>query len=170
MCLFDRADGAVTAHIFENNIMDEVTENPYDESGNCKGTPELRPPSPQKMEWDLNNDACLTAINAAHEDAQKLLNDLQLRIYVHDDYGKSFMKTCRMSPDAYIQMALQLAYYRDVGHFSLTYEATVTRLFRKGRTETVRSCTIESAAWVKAMDDGQSTVYTDTGCYLIPCQ
>jgi carnitine O-palmitoyltransferase 1, liver isoform len=50
-------------------------------------------------------------------------------------------------------MALQLAYYRDFGKFSLTYEASMTRLFREGRTETVRSCTIESAAWVKAMED-----------------
>jgi carnitine O-palmitoyltransferase 1 len=50
-------------------------------------------------------------------------------------------------------MALQLAYYRDFGKFSLTYEASMTRLFREGRTETVRPCTIESAAWVKAMEN-----------------
>lgn len=67
------------------------------------------------------------------------------------------MKVCRVSPDAYIQMALQLAYYRDAGKFSLTYEASMTRLFREGRTETVRPCTIESAAWVKAMDDKNIT-------------
>ena len=53
-------------------------------------------------------------------------------------------------------MALQLAYYRDYGNFSLTYEASMTRLFREGRTETVRPCTIESAAWVKAMEDKNS--------------
>lgn len=159
MHLFDRGDAAVTAHISEKNIVDEVTENPYDENGNCNGTPELQTLSPQKMIWDLNNEACLKTINEAHKDAQISLNDLQLRIYVHDDYGKSFMKTCRMSPDAYIQMALQLAFYRDVGYFSLTYEASITRLFREGRTETVRSCTIESAAWVKGMEDGQSTVW-----------
>lgn len=63
------------------------------------------------------------------------------------------MKTCRVSPDAYIQMALQLAYYRDAKRFSLTYEASMTRLFREGRTETVRPCTIESTAWVKSMHD-----------------
>lgn len=61
------------------------------------------------------------------------------------------MKKCRVSPDAFIQMALQLAYYRNAGRFSLTYEASMTRLFREGRTETVRPCTIESAEFVKAM-------------------
>lgn len=70
------------------------------------------------------------------------------------------MKTCKLSPDAFIQMALQLAYYRDAGKFSLTYEASMTRLFREGRTETVRPCTIESSAWVKAMEDPSSTVRT----------
>lgn len=70
------------------------------------------------------------------------------------------MKTCRLSPDAYIQMALQLAYYRDSGRFSLTYEASMTRLFREGRTETVRPCTIESTAWVKSMED-KSTSTTE---------
>lgn len=66
------------------------------------------------------------------------------------------MKGCRLSPDAYIQMCLQLAYYRDAGKFNLTYEASMTRLFRDGRTETVRPCTIESAAWVLAMEDKTS--------------
>ena len=63
------------------------------------------------------------------------------------------MKKCQVSPDAFIQMALQLAYRRDAGKFCLTYEASMTRLFREGRTETVRSCTIESSAWAAAMDD-----------------
>ena len=156
--MFYRADAAVLAHIWESNIMDEVLEHPYDDDGNCKGEIDFQPPSPQRMSWDLNNKACLTAINSAHEDAQKLVNDLQLRIYAHDHYGKGFMKTCRVSPDAYIQMALQLAYYRDAGRFSLTYEASMTRLFREGRTETVRPCTIESAAWIKSMDDDKYTV------------
>jgi carnitine O-palmitoyltransferase 1, liver isoform len=41
-----------------------------------------------------------------------LLNDVDLRLYVHSAFGKGLMKKCRLSPDAFIQMALQLAYYR----------------------------------------------------------
>lgn len=37
---------------------------------------------------------------------------LDLRVAVHKPYSKGFMKSVRFSPDAYIQMALQLAYYR----------------------------------------------------------
>jgi len=78
------------------------------------------------------------------------------QVIVHKAFGKGFIKTCKMSPDAFIQMSLQLAYYRDFGKFSLTYEASMTRLFREGRTETVRPCTIESSAWVLAMEDKNS--------------
>jgi len=34
----------------------------------------------------------------------------------------------------------------------------MTRLFRDGRTETVRSCSIESSQWVKAMENPSSSV------------
>ena len=47
---------------------------------------------------------------------------------------------------------------QDADKFSLTYEASMTRLFVAGRTETVRSCTVEAAAFVKAMEDPNSTV------------
>lgn len=63
------------------------------------------------------------------------------------------MKKCKVSPDAYIQMSFQLAYYRQYNKFCLTYEPAMTRLFRKGRTETIRSCTNESSAWARSMDD-----------------
>ena len=34
----------------------------------------------------------------------------------------------------------------------------MTRLFRDGRTETVRSCSIESSQWVKSMEDPSISV------------
>ena len=48
--------------------------------------------------------------------------------------------------------------FQDAGRFCLTYEASMTRLFRESRTETVRSCTVETSAFVKAMDDKTKTV------------
>lgn len=81
-----------------------------------------------------------------------------------------FMKKSKVSPDAYIQMALQLAYYRDAKKFCLTYEAIMTRLYREGRTETVRPLTIESAAWVKAMEDGKTSTEEKVKLLRIACQ
>ncbi|XP_058815518.1 carnitine O-palmitoyltransferase 1, liver isoform isoform X1 [Topomyia yanbarensis] len=153
-----RADAPVLAHVWENIVAEEQIQKRYDENGNTLGIPEFEPPKPKRLAFDLDNSEALDAIQEAHLAAQKLLNDVDLRIFVHDAYGKGLMKKCRLSPDAFLQMALQLAYYRDAGKFSLTYEASMTRLFREGRTETVRPCTIESAAWVKAMEDPSCSV------------
>jgi carnitine O-palmitoyltransferase 1 len=93
-----------------------------------------------------------------YQTALALLNDVDLHIHSHLAFGKGLIKKCKTSPDAFIQMALQLAYFRDIGRHHLTYEASMTRMFREGRTETVRSCSIESCEWVKSMLNPQSTV------------
>lgn len=125
----------------------------YDEHGNARGSVQAPPPAPARLQWEFP-DTLLAAIDTSYRVATALLNDVDLRILMFTGYGKGFMKNCRVSPDAFIQMALQLAYFRDAGRFCLTYEASMTRLFREGRTETVRSCTMESAAWVRAQVDG----------------
>ncbi|XP_065211609.1 carnitine O-palmitoyltransferase 1, liver isoform isoform X2 [Planococcus citri] len=149
------ADAPVVGHMWEYIIGLELDRG-YDQDGHTKGIPEFKPPKPIRLQWDLPEPA-IDAIEKSYKTAYTLLNDLDLRILMHKAYGKGFMKTCRVSPDAYIQMALQLAYYRDFGKFSLTYEASMTRLYREGRTETVRPCTVESSAWVKAMQDPNAT-------------
>lgn len=55
---------------------------------------------------------CLKAIDSSLVAARNLLNDVDLHVMMHDAYGKGFIKRCNVSPDAFIQMALQLAYYR----------------------------------------------------------
>lgn len=55
-------------------------------------------------------------------------------------------------PSSSQSFSLQL---QDRGGFCLTYEASMTRLFREGRTETVRSCSNESCAFVKALEGGE---------------
>ncbi|CAL4066368.1 unnamed protein product [Meganyctiphanes norvegica] len=146
------ADAPIMGHLWEWTMASDIFENGYDAEGNCTGEMTIDPPVPTKLNWDLNQDAQV-AIDTSYRVAEALLNDVDLRLYMHKAYGKGFMKGCRLSPDAYIQMSLQLAYYRDAGKFNLTYEASMTRLFRDGRTETVRPCTIESSAWVLAMED-----------------
>ena len=105
---------------------------------------------------------------ASFKVATNLLSDVDLHIYVHDAFGKGLIKKANTSPDAFIQMALQLAYYRNIGKHHLTYEASMTRMFREGRTETVRSCSIESCNWVKAMMNEKSNVsfYSDISLYF----
>lgn len=109
-----------------------------------------------RLVWDLGENA-LKSIATAEKEVKAAISDLHLNISCHDAYGKGFIKSCKVSPDAYIQMALQLAFYRDQRRFGLTYESSMTRLFRGGRTETIRSCSLASTEFVLAMDNPKST-------------
>ena len=51
-------------------------------------------------------------IDQAVVNAQESIADLDLQVLAHTAFGKGVMKKFKISPDAYIQMALQLAYYR----------------------------------------------------------
>lgn len=93
----------------------------------------------------------------AHKNLRQMVDNFDLVVVSHDAYGKDFIKRCSVSPDAYIQMAMQLAYYRDQGRFDATYEASMTRLFLHGRTETVRPVTDESCNFVMTMLDENAT-------------
>ncbi|KAL3285273.1 hypothetical protein HHI36_019383 [Cryptolaemus montrouzieri] len=150
------ADAAVISHLWEWIIMLEKEEQRYDQNGNTVGTPGLTPPIPVRLNWEMKHE-CRAAIEKSEAVANALISDIDLTIFIHEHFGKRFMKKVRLSPDAFVQMALQLAYFRETNKFCLTYEASMTRLYREGRTETVRSCTIESAAWVKAMQDESTT-------------
>jgi carnitine O-palmitoyltransferase 1 len=153
------ADAPVTGHMWEYILADEIFAIGYDSQGQTKGNVRFDLPNPIKLRWEFNSEM-EEVIMESYKVAYELLNDVDLHIYAHDAFGKGFSKECKTSPDAFVQMALQLAYYRDIGKHHLTYEASMTRLFREGRTETVRSCSIESSNWVKAMCDSNSTVNT----------
>lgn len=161
------ADAAVLTHLWEIVILDEM-ENGYTPDGNAKGEVLIEPPTPQRLKWDMKED-CQKSIELAVIAANELIADIDLKIMVFNTYGKRFMKTCKVSPDAYLQMVLQLAYYRDAGKFSLTYEASMTRLYREGRTETVRPVTLESNAWVKAMCNKDCSVDERVALLLKAC-
>ncbi|KAK1740190.1 choline/carnitine O-acyltransferase [Skeletonema marinoi] len=87
----------------------------------------------------------------AHEQYQELTDSVELKTIVHEDYGKQFIKKGRVSPDAFMQLVLQLAAYRCFGKQVATYEATQTRQFVHGRTETARTVSMDSKAFVEAM-------------------
>ncbi|KAI5699833.1 hypothetical protein M8J75_009465 [Diaphorina citri] len=66
-------------------------------------------------------------------------------------FGKAEITELKLHPDSFVQMALQLAYYTIHNKPAPCYETATTRLFYRGRTETVRSCTLEAFEWSKAM-------------------
>lgn len=91
---------------------------------------------------------------AAHERA---VADHELGVLSYTKYGKNQVKKFKCSPDAFAQMAIQLAYYSMFGECRPTYEPAHTRRFLRGRTETIRSVSKDSLAWVKSMRSPSAT-------------
>ena len=54
----------------------------------------------------------VSRIEAALSSAQESIANLDLYVLKHDMFGKGDVKKIGMSPDAFIQMALQLAYFK----------------------------------------------------------
>ncbi|EIW84318.1 acyltransferase ChoActase COT CPT [Coniophora puteana RWD-64-598 SS2] len=97
------------------------------------------------------------ACTVAQDTARALIADSDDSVLWFEDYGSDWMKFARQSPDAYVQLALQLAWYRSRGSFTATYETVLTRMFDHGRTETIRSYTAEGREWVLSMRDKHRT-------------
>ncbi|XP_013931537.1 PREDICTED: carnitine O-palmitoyltransferase 1, muscle isoform-like [Thamnophis sirtalis] len=139
-------------HLWEFMLATDQLLLGYCNGGHCQGVPNTDLLPPQRLLWDFPEE-CIQAIDASYGEARALAEEVDFCCFCFSAFGKGLIKKCRTSPDSFIQIALQLAHFRDRGHFCLTYEASMTRLFREGRTETVRSCTREATAFVRSMSD-----------------
>ncbi|ULT88003.1 hypothetical protein L3Y34_007285 [Caenorhabditis briggsae] len=142
-------DAMIYVQVREYIKYHEEFEHPYGPDGHCVGSIE-HVPHPERLCWDMDQET-LDAIDEAYKTSKHVAEDFSNANVVFTEYGKDFMKKARVSPDAYIQMALQMAYFKDQGKFEQTYEPAVMRLFKEGRTETVRSCSIWSCDFVRTM-------------------
>nr|XP_055029635.1 carnitine O-palmitoyltransferase 1, muscle isoform isoform X2 [Misgurnus anguillicaudatus] len=150
------ADAPIIGHMWEYVLATDCFQLGYTEEGHCKGDVNKGLAPPTRLQWDIPK-ACQEIIEGSYAVAKGIADDVDFHGCLFAEFGKGLIKKCRTSPDAFIQLALQLAYYRDKGEFCLTYESSMTRMFREGRTETVRSCTCESATFVRAMEDKNIT-------------
>lgn len=105
---------------------------------------------PQRIRF--KTDSTVKAhIGKAQEHVSALIADSEPVVHWYETYGADWIKkVVKVSPDAYLQMALQLAYYRTHGHVIPTYETASLRLFKRGRTEVIRTLSVESKAFVEA--------------------
>uniref|UniRef100_A0A8C6UL28 Choline O-acetyltransferase n=1 Tax=Neogobius melanostomus TaxID=47308 RepID=A0A8C6UL28_9GOBI len=85
--------------------------------------------------------------------------NLDMDVFKFSAYGKEFIKKQKMSPDGFIQVALQLAFYRLVP----TYESASIRRFREGRVDNIRSATKQALAFVQSVTQEKPAASAITG-------
>ncbi|OZJ04997.1 hypothetical protein BZG36_02111 [Bifiguratus adelaidae] len=146
-------DGTATSRL-NDYVCSVIAKNKFDND-----TAEVRSSleQPQKLDFEIN-DTLKDAIKSAEQSFEDLIGKHDLRVLAYNAYGKQLIKKFKTSPDAYAQMVIQLAYYKMFGVSRPTYESGQTRKYQHGRTETCRTVSEDSVAFVKTMEDHQASV------------
>ncbi|EPQ51919.1 acyltransferase ChoActase/COT/CPT [Gloeophyllum trabeum ATCC 11539] len=122
-------------------------------NSNNNGKPPTPPPdiidtTPKKLEWVLTPE-----LRAGIRFAETRLSDLicqnDCQALEFKGYGKNFIVSHGISPDAFVQMAFQAAYFGLYGRIECTYEPAMTKSFLHGRTEAIRTVQPQSVDFVK---------------------
>ncbi|TNY21438.1 Choline/Carnitine o-acyltransferase-domain-containing protein [Rhodotorula diobovata] len=104
--------------------------------------------APKKLEWIMTPELKM-AVRFAETRLSDLICQNEAVALEFDVYGKNAITQHGFSPDAFVQMAYQAAYFSLYGRIECVYEPAMTKSFLHGRTEAVRSVTPESVAFVK---------------------
>nr|MDT0665831.1 choline/carnitine O-acyltransferase [Micromonospora sp. DSM 115978] len=113
-------------------------------------------PPVEPVEFGLD-DALRADVLAAAESFAAYGAATATSVVSFEDFGAARAKQLRVSPDAFVQRAYQLAHRRAKGMTGATYESIATRQYRAGRTEAMRVVTPEVLTFVAVMDDPAAT-------------
>jgi carnitine O-acetyltransferase len=104
--------------------------------------------TPHKLEWELVPEL-VTSLRFAETRLADLIGQNEFATLEFMGYGKNFITSMGFSPDAFVQIAFQAAYYGLYGRTECVYEPAMTKTFYHGRTEAIRSVTDESVDFVQ---------------------
>ncbi|KAI1780471.1 choline/Carnitine O-acyltransferase [Hypoxylon cercidicola] len=104
--------------------------------------------TPHKLEWDMSPELNI-AVRFAETRLADLISQNEFECLDFGGYGKNYITSAGFSPDAFVQMAFQAAYYGLYGRVECTYEPSMTKAFLHGRTEAIRTVSEESVNFVQ---------------------
>jgi carnitine O-acetyltransferase len=152
-------DGMTTTR-FVNYVLDRMFKDPDSAQAPSRAQPVAKGPyvsgatsplaEPEYLPWGLSKET-IADIKRAEATFSEMSASKEFEVLMFYGYGADKIKTFGCSPDAFAQLALQLAYRKTFGHCRGTYESTQTRTYMHGRTEVTRSVSIESEKFCDAV-------------------
>lgn len=137
-----KMDGTPTLRL-NNWLVEEISNYKLNFNENSKKIPKIK-----ELNFEINNEISNSIKNEINN-FNKTVNSLDIKTWQYFGLGKDDIKTFKCSPDSFVQMLIQLAYYKYTGTLRPTYESASTRKYFKGRTETNRSVSVEALKFVK---------------------
>ncbi|XP_023227745.1 carnitine O-palmitoyltransferase 2, mitochondrial-like [Centruroides sculpturatus] len=140
-------DGVAVLRFF-NEIFNDSTTNhhihPHSIPANLDVTQKVK-----VLEFKVD-ETVKQAIHIAQENYHKLTSNLNIDIMQYFKMNRDYLKNQKISPDSIMQLAIQMAFYKQNNKIPATYESCSTSAFKHGRTETVRSATTATKTCVEA--------------------
>lgn len=121
-------------------------------------TVELMKMNVNKLKWNLTKSIIKTIKNS-ETNVDDFIDTLDLTVLRFSDFGKDEIKKIGVSPDAFVQLAFQLAYFKLFRKTISTYEPMNAKRFYHGRTTTVRVQTKESRLFTHSFCDPLTTIH-----------
>uniref|UniRef100_A0A3Q3WW76 Choline/carnitine acyltransferase domain-containing protein n=1 Tax=Mola mola TaxID=94237 RepID=A0A3Q3WW76_MOLML len=131
-------------------LLDHILD--YCEKPDPKRAPLVPLPMPKKLYFHIDREI-KRDIEHAKQNLDILINDLDVNVFNFKRFGKDLPKQHKLSPHSFIQVALQLAYYRVHNEVCAACDIISQRMFRGGRTEYIRSPTNQTLKFILAFDD-----------------
>ncbi|KAI7865971.1 acyltransferase ChoActase/COT/CPT [Spinellus fusiger] len=139
---FAKTINSQTKSIFHSRPLDAAAR---DRANGAKNGLDL---NPRRIEWNMTEPITL-GVRYAETRLSDLILQNEVKVLEFNNYGKYFITDMKMSPDAFVQMAFQAAYYGLYGKSECTYEPAMTKNYLHGRTEAIRSVSTASVAFLE---------------------
>jgi len=139
-------DGSVMLRLI-GHIYDTIDEVSFTQGNISTEKNKASAPTVEKIEFDLD-DTLRQTIRTAVDWFSQHIADTQTRVLNFTAFGKNQIKQFGVSPDAFVQLALQLAEYKLYGKCYSAYEAVMTRTFLDGRIDALHTVSSESTAFI----------------------
>ena len=119
----------------------------------------------EQLQWRIHIESGLQEVaRKSRKNLQEQIARTDFFSTVVDCIGKKDFKNSKVKPDPFMQVMLQLAWWRLNKSTVSTYESASTAAFLKGRTECIRSATMESQRFSVAFD---SSTVSDADKYAM---
>lgn len=105
---------------------------------------------PEELCFRLNPELA-AIVRKARDEFCGEIRKIHVQTVLFERFGQNRIKTFGISPDAFVQLALQLAQYRLWKKFCTIGESVLMRKFLHGRTEVFQTASLASQAFVLSM-------------------
>ena len=135
---------------FCNDIDKDASEHANIDAFNYQKISSSTHDSIERLDFQLD-EGLKNEWEASRRNYETFVGKFDVGVFQEPVLGKNLLKKSALSPDAIMQLAIQMAYHKLHQRFVSTYESCSTAVYRHGRTETIRPVTQQSKQFIEAL-------------------